>query len=390
VGWKQIYDTPRTAQIDATCQPGKLWPLWCGEPPQYGPPHGQIDLVLNNQDVGNIKNFATQTSIGNNTSEIILSFTLSSPGPIGLIVLDDIYGGNTGEAIWTLYIGGDLPVPATPVPTVAGDGFRSIADLFALLMAYFGGIASQVAGVPVIGEYFATPFNWISSTFGNIAAAFQSVGSWGDSVITGTGQAASNILGEIESKYPILTATPDTVLSWVRSSLESAYPLLTSSGDAIFNLVRPSLEGTFSILGETKESLLAYIKEQIEAAYEGATLNSFQIFGSIKALCMATWEILTYTPETLWQWLKNAHLDAWAESRFSDMQSVVLGWIESQMGYLITQAFIFLGHNWDSIEHLFVWLCEKLIDLMIRMAERFAGQLFALFEAVLRNIEIKD
>lgn len=105
---------------------------------------------------------------------------------------------------------------------------RSIADMFDTTAGY-------IDGVPLIGEYLASPFYFFGDEFDSIADFFLGVDDWWEWLKGEFEDLPSwdDLISALESKYGSLVETAAGMTDWLKEELESRYAILLESATVL-------------------------------------------------------------------------------------------------------------------------------------------------------------
>jgi hypothetical protein len=259
---------------------------------------------------------------------------------------------------------------------------------FTNIANWFNSTGSNISGVLYVGPSLSQPFYNASNFFRDLSTAAEYASSWADSVYNDAGTILNDIRGDLESWYPVLTASGSWFFDRVRTYAESYWSILTATSYTLFTRIQGYCTSTWAILADTRSSLWSYIRGQAESAYSILTASSAQLFERIRAECTSTWAILADTRSSLWSWISTSTLPGWVQSWFSGQSGPVISFVEAQIGYLLTRTFTFLGNNWPSFEDSFSWLQTKMISMTTARMPSFASLLWGAIEALLQNVNI--
>lgn len=256
--------------------------------------------------------------------------------------------------------------------------------------SYFQSTADAIGGVPYVGASLASPFYYIASFFANLRTASQYASSWSDTVYTNASAVFAAIQATLQTTYPILAKSPFDFFSWIQGYITSAYWILTASASGVVNWLYNVLVSNFAVLSASGSWFFGQVRSYIESTYGILTMSGSSFASWLLPYLQALGVGYSLGIDAIWSAITGGRIQAWITDWFNGMSATVLTFVTNSWGYLITSAFSFLGSNWSSFESSFGWLSLKIIDLMIRQVTSFAGALWSLIEAVLKNIQLPE
>ncbi len=234
---------------------------------------------------------------------------------------------------------------------------------FGYVRSRFDSIANSIDGVPYLGAYLAYPFRVVASYFANLKTAASYASSWADGVYSSAWNVFCDTRYYFESRYSILTKSAWSRFGDIRSYMESTWSILTKSAWSRFLDIRSYMESSWSILTKSAWSRFSDIRSYMESTWSILTKSAWSRFWDIRSYIESSWSILTETKSTIWTWLETNRLGSYFDSKIQAAKNTIIGFVTGAFGYLTTEWFTFLDHQWDSFRTQFAWLLGKLVDL---------------------------
>lgn len=240
------------------------------------------------------------------------------------------------------------------------EGLTRIGSNLRRLASWSSSVGNNIGEVPFVGSYLSTLFYRASDYFGVAAEGAYAASSSFDTLardISGLPQTVErlrdsltdNIARAIDRVNDQLNSLKNSILSTVNSTISAAVNGVNRTVDNL----RASLNDAVSNL----KSDLSTVRSRVQNVAAGLASD-------------------------VWKWIASNVLPAYLANWKNSLQAVVIAWITAATGSLMTEAFKLLVSQWTTFKDRVAWLTEKMLQMMVAEARRFAPVVWSLVEAV--------
>jgi hypothetical protein len=245
------------------------------------------------------------------------------------------------------------------------DGIGSSASNLASWLDNAGSVADSI---PAVGSYLGYPFHAAAMPVRNIASYAQSASSWADGVANTASAAYSNALTVYNYAYGTLTSS-------VNNALNTANSAWNYASNTVWNLANSAWLKAQAAYDYASNTVWSLANSALARANEALNYASGWLKSQVDTLTNTFWSQINAI--NTWKngfvsdfWGQINAISTWKNDILSKIPTSlnVVDWVESSLGYLTGKA----------------------IALITANAASFAGSLWGLLEAVLKNIQLPE